>query len=511
MPSPFSASPTISAEDNVRPAWKVLIVDDEEDVHSLFRTIFSASTMEGRGLLFLSAYSARQAKETLLEHPDVAIIILDVVMEEKHAGLALVKDIREGIGNKLVRIILHTGQPGEAPESEVIQRYDINDYRIKTDIRRVHLETSLHCCLRSYAALQRLADLNRGLEQIVGSVSPILAEQGNPHFPSTLLTVAKSVLAPQMAVNNAINVLVSPTDIRVCAATGRFSSAAGFRPAHDLPADIYARLDAQRTVPLGLAVSNADAYVIRLPAGRDKSYLLYLQRDPSAPPLPREIERTFETVLLACAQSAAHRADAEAVRDEIVSRLAGALEARVEEESYEHVRRIAEISCVLAAALRWPPDEIKTLRLAAPLHDFGMLSVSDEVLRKSAPLTADEEALVRQHTVQGASLLSTSTWAELRLATTIAMSHHENWDGTGYPLGTSGEAIPAAGRIVRVADVWDSLGSHRPFRPALSTADAITHMQAHAGTHFDPQVVDALLLNLDVMARIRSTYPDRPE
>ena len=147
--------------------WKVLVVDDEPEVHSITKVALSEFIYDNRELTLLSAYSGQEAKAILEKEPNIALIYLDVVMETDDAGLKLVKYIREELRNIFVRIILRTGQPGQAPEREVIVNYDINDYKEKTDLTAQKLSTAIVAALRGYQALEDLAALNRELENKV--------------------------------------------------------------------------------------------------------------------------------------------------------------------------------------------------------------------------------------------------------------------------------------------------------------------------------------------------------
>jgi len=144
--------------------WKVLIVDDEEDVHTVTRMALRRLVLEDRNMQFLSAYSACEAKKLLHMHSDVAVIILDVVMEDDNAGLSLASYIRKDLGNTMVRIIIRTGDPGQAPEEHVIMDYDINDYREKTELTTQRLRTAFITALRSYRDLSIIATLNLEIE-----------------------------------------------------------------------------------------------------------------------------------------------------------------------------------------------------------------------------------------------------------------------------------------------------------------------------------------------------------
>lgn len=146
--------------------WKILIVDDEAEVHAVTQLALHKFTYAGCGLTFLSAYSAGEAKQILRSHPDIAVILLDVVMENNHAGLDLVKYIREELGNRTVRVILRTGQPGEAPEEAVIRLYDINDYKTKTELTRQRLVATLLISLRVYEHLLQVEASQHQLERL---------------------------------------------------------------------------------------------------------------------------------------------------------------------------------------------------------------------------------------------------------------------------------------------------------------------------------------------------------
>ncbi|MBX3015044.1 MAG: hybrid sensor histidine kinase/response regulator [Caldilineaceae bacterium] len=163
-------APVVAKLDGRLPPWKILIVDDEVEVHQVTQLALQNFSYTDRGLIFLSAYSAQEAQALLHLHTDIAIILLDVVMENNQAGLQLVKYIREEIGNRTIRIILRTGQPGEAPEEAVIRQYDINDYKTKTELTRQRLIATILVSLRAYEHILQvensqwqLAKLNEAL------------------------------------------------------------------------------------------------------------------------------------------------------------------------------------------------------------------------------------------------------------------------------------------------------------------------------------------------------------
>lgn len=151
------------------PAWKLAIVDDDQAVHDGTRFALQNFQLGGRSLELFSAYSAAEGLRLLKAHPDIAVVLLDVVMETEDAGLRLARAIRDELGNELIRIILRTGQPGQAPEHRIVVEYDINDYKAKTELTAERLFTTLTSALRSHDQLRRLDDTRAGLELIVGA------------------------------------------------------------------------------------------------------------------------------------------------------------------------------------------------------------------------------------------------------------------------------------------------------------------------------------------------------
>jgi PAS domain S-box-containing protein len=189
-------------------------------------------------------------------------------------------------------------------------------------------------------------------------------------------------------------------------------------------------------------------------------------------------------------------------RLETVERLAKALEMH-DAETGRHVNRMAAIASFLAGKLGFDDDRVLLLRTAAPMHDVGKVATPDGILRKEGPLSAEEREVMERHTTVGYQILADSESELLRLGATIALTHHERWDGSGYPQGLAGEEIPIEGRITAVADVFDALLSDRCYRSAMSLDDAVEVMGDGRGSHFDPQVIDALLDHLEEAVALR--------
>jgi CHASE2 domain-containing sensor protein len=181
---------------------------------------------------------------------------------------------------------------------------------------------------------------------------------------------------------------------------------------------------------------------------------------------------------------------------EIIHRLAAATDAR-DEETGLHLERIGRLCEQLGLALGLSADEALTLRYASLLHDVGKIAVPDAILTKPGKLTEDEWVVMRRHTTAGADMLAGSRAPIMRMAEQIALTHHERWDGGGYPQGLVGEAIPLVGRICAVCDVFDALLSRRPYKEPWPLEDALAELRRERGSHFDPAVVDAFLNLVD--------------
>ena len=176
---------------------------------------------------------------------------------------------------------------------------------------------------------------------------------------------------------------------------------------------------------------------------------------------------------------------------EVLERLAAAVEFR-DDDTGEHTKRVGMVSSMLAEAIGLPAATVQLIGRGAPLHDIGKVGIPDNILLKAGPLTTEEFEIMKAHTVIGARMLANGRSELVRMSQRIALSHHEWWDGTGYPHRTSGQRIPLEARIVAVADFLDALTHDRPYRLAWSIDETLGEIKKRSGTHFDPAVAHAL-------------------
>lgn len=190
---------------------------------------------------------------------------------------------------------------------------------------------------------------------------------------------------------------------------------------------------------------------------------------------------------------------------ELIQRLGRAAEFK-DNETGLHVMRMSHVSGRLALQLGMDAHFSEQLIHAAPMHDIGKIGIPDHVLLKPGKLDEEELALMRKHPEMGAKILDNSTSPLIKLAHSVALYHHEKWDGSGYPFGLKGEAIPIEARIVAVADVFDALLNKRPYKEAWPVEQAVAEIETNRGKHFDPAIVDAMLQCLPDILEINNNW-----
>ena len=233
-------------------------------------------------------------------------------------------------------------------------------------------------------------------------------------------------------------------------------------------------------------------------AGFDVGGVDYLTK-PVSPPVVRARVRTHLSLV--------RMEELRETRLQIVQRLGRAAEYK-DNETGLHVIRMSHFSQLLALAAGCSPAWAEDLLNAAPMHDVGKIGIPDAVLRKPGPLDADEWATMRRHPEIGAEIIGEHPSGVLQLAREIALAHHEKWDGSGYPRGLAGEAIPLSARIVAIADVFDALTTRRPYKEPWPVQEAMNHIAAQAGKHFDPALVALFAPLLPQLLEIRARWAE---
>lgn len=510
----FSDEEDVAITAPALPPWKVLVIDDDPNVHEVTRLVLRNFIFEGASLELLNAYSGQEGKELITHHPDAALMLLDVSMETDHVGLDLVKHVREDLKNFSVRIVLRTGQPGMAPEEAVIARYDINDYKEKTELTARKMFSLMYSCLRGYRDLMRLENNKRGLEQIIHSTANLYKHSSIDMLSSgvlgqldSLLNLRGTVLAGSQ--NGSIAaVATNNSSLSVIAGTGSFTSTIGHRIDEVLP-DIaiqhlnnFLDLNEQRQV-----IAWEDKLIGLFRGNSGSGRVVYISGFS-----PKTDFDTYLINLYLCTagdsiENLMLREEIEDTQRELIYRLGDAVETR-SKESGNHVKRVAELSYRMALLVGMSEREATLLKYASPMHDVGKIGIPDMILGKPGRLESGEWEVMKRHTIIGHQLLSGSSREILTMSSVIALEHHEKWDGSGYPSGKRGEEIHIAARITAIVDVFDALGSRRCYKEKWEMETITQEMASLSGKHFDPNLLDIFFKNLDHLVTVRAIYPD---
>lgn len=494
------------------PPWRILIVDDEPEIHNVTKLALDDFSFLGRALEYLHAYSGKEAREVLAREDDIAIVLLDVVMETDHEGLDVVKYIREELDNHLLRIILRTGQPGQAPALKVIKEYDINDYKEKSELTAEKLICAVYTGLSAYRDLRALAANKRGLEKVIEASASIFETRSVNKFAQGVLEQLAALLFMDQdtLITRASGVAteVQETELTVIAGTGHYEATVG-KEAHEAfdPVTVE-RIEA--AIKEKRSIIGKDYFAGYYHTGMGNQEVVYVGgTDPLSIPDGKLVEMFCKNVALAQHNLELNQEVEESQR-EVVLVLSEAIEQR-SKETGNHVRRVGEFARLLGQLYGLPEEEVETLAMAAPLHDAGKIGIPDAILNKPGRHDDEEREIMKTHAQIGEQILDKYERPILKAASILCGQHHEKWDGTGYPRGLKGEDIHIYGRITALADIFDALASERCYKEPWPIDKVLNYLREERGKTFDPQLIDLFLDNLDQVEAIRNKYRDSME
>jgi response regulator RpfG family c-di-GMP phosphodiesterase len=488
--------------------WKVLLVDDEPDIHDITKLTLSRFRLDGRALSFVHAYSGEQAKEVLAREKDIALVFLDVVMEKEDSGLEVARWMRQDLDNQFTRIVLRTGQPGQAPEERVIVDYDINDYKEKTELDRTKLFTTTFAALRAYRDIMKVEDARRvqqnyreGLERVIAASAHIFQQRNLKDFASGLLQQVVALLRLEQSMLlrlKAASLIAGESQYEVLARIGDMEGEV-------ISPELIAQLDDARRNRISKL--QGDTYVGYFPNSSGKVSLLVLKGVEEISEIDAQLLEVFCSGVAIAFDNILLNQEITDTQAELILRLGDVVESR-SNEAGNHVRRMSQICHLLAQESGLSDDETAVLMHAAPMHDIGKIATPDAVLLKPGKLTPEEWEVMKQHPTVGLQILDGSQRPILKAAAVIAHQHHEKYDGTGYPQGLKGEAIHPYARIVAVADVFDALSHERCYKEAWPVEKVTEYLREVAGHHLDPYYVGLLIKNMDRAVEINRNWPD---
>ncbi len=493
--------------------WKIMIVDDEPAMHDVTTLALKGVRFQGRELRFVHCYSGAEAKDAIVRHPDTAVMLLDVVMETEHAGLDVASFVRAQAGNQKVRIVLRTGQPGQAPERKVISDYDSNDSKEKTDLTANKLFTLMYACLRAYRDIETIERSKLGLVQVIESSADIFKLSSIDRFAAGVLEQLSALLGADRGVlylsgeheRSGLALRLEGSMWHTIAGTGVYRSLCGKPVEHVLePAklDLLKQAQAQQC-----NVLQGDVFVGYFEDRSGHRNLLLIDGVSHMEPLEQYLVDMFTRNVNIAFENVYLHEDIEATQAEIVYLLGEAVERR-SRETGNHVKRVAEISRLLALEVGLSSQEAEVLCMASPMHDLGKIAIPDAILNKPGLHSPEEQVIMRTHAEVGYQMLRNSRRRVLQAASIVAHEHHERWDGAGYPRGLAGNDIHIYGRITAVADVFDALGSNRCYKQAWPVEKIQSLFIQESGKQFDPALVDILLRRMDEVVAIRARLPD---
>lgn len=490
--------------------WSILVVDDEPDVHQVTQWSLRDFKFDGRPIQIESAYSMAQAVEMLNARNDYAVVLLDVVMEHESAGLMLIHHIRCVMNNRLIRIVLRTGQPGEAPEEKVMMEYDINDYREKTEITASRLRALTIGALRSYRDFVTIDHTRKSLEMIIESLAGMHEHKTISKLATDSLTQLARILGEHPSGGNKPSRGLSALkyggqDYIVLSGLGEYDRLLGTKLNDTGEGELDSLVRKAATEHRSLY--RKDKIALYSQGKQDVESIIYLEGSAGNSAWERALFEVFRMNLDVAFDNILLNKEMETTQKEIIQTLGEAAEAR-SHETGQHVKRVAEWAWLVARRLGLPPDEAEILRMAAPTHDVGKLGVPDVILNKPGPLTIEEFEIVKQHCRIGYEILRRSERPLMQISARIALEHHEKWDGTGYPNRMKATEAHIYSRIVALADVFDALGNYRVYKEAWPIERIIDYIRAERGHHFDPDVVDVFLNNIEDVLIIRDALPD---
>jgi len=508
-PLPYGSRSKLPTSSNC--TWKLLIVDDEEEVHLLTRMVLKNYEFEGQGLSLLSAYSGAGARQILRDNPDVAIILLDVVMEQEDSGLRLVRHIRNELDNKNVRIILRTGQPGQAPEHDVVNQYDINDYKAKTELTAQKLFTTVTSALRSWRDIQSITVRNQGLQKIINSGASLFEWHSRSEFATGVLKQLVLLANGDRDCEQDYSGLTARRQsgqFIIQGGVGRFAHMNG-RNVQDVVPDATNEM-VQRAERQGTDFFFNHSYVCCIRADNDEEILFLLKGAKNSQTLDEDLICIYMSNVALAFHNVNLSLEIIDTQKEIIHTLGEVVETR-SKETANHVLRVGKMAQLLALRTGMDPDEAAVLRLAAPMHDVGKVGIPDAILHKPGVLSDEEYKVMQTHTTIGWEILGKSERRIMRSAAVVAHQHHERWDGKGYPHGLAEEKIHIFGRITAIVDVFDAVINKRCYRDAKELGEVVKMLRQGRGTHFDPELVDCFLANLTEFVGVVRSHPDKAD
>ncbi|TDT72525.1 response regulator receiver domain-containing protein [Hypnocyclicus thermotrophus] len=475
--------------------WKIIIADDEPDIHSVTKLVLKDFKYDNKKLELINCYNDKETKHALINNKDTAIILLDVVMNKNNSGLEIVKFIRNELNNRSIRIILRTGQPGLAPERNIILNYDINDYKEKTELTAQKLITSIISSLRAYKEIINIERNKLVLEKII-SIAPKLfkLEHNLKSFSKLIADEFKDTFDIDKS-------------FILCVKKKSFNIIHSFSIEKEEIKNIYKNLFLNSNIeclkrPKDSLIKE-NIFVGCLKYFNNKKLYVYFENTEPLSDIDKNLINIFWKNIGTAVENIILNEEILSTQKDVILTLGEAIENRSEKTNF-HVKRISEYAYLFAKKYGLDEHKSKILKYAAPLHDIGKIGITEKILNKPTKLKFEEFEVAKQHAQIGHNILKISKRALLQASAIIAYEHHEKWDGTGYPRGLKGKEINIFSRIISICDVFDSMLHPKIYRKEYSLEKTLEYIKSEKGKHFEPKLVDILLENIEEFIKIKN-------
>lgn len=489
--------------------WNVLVVDDDESVHAITKLVLNDFEFMSKKIKLIHAYSEKEAIEKIDElGEDLAVMLLDVVMATEKSGFVVAEYIRNIKRNTNTRIILRTGQPGQAPEREVVVRYDINDYKLKTELTADKLFITVFTGIRAFNDLHKLSIGKSNLRKILDASKEVHRKYTYKIFIEEILKQFKFFVQGDKENNEILGWIATEKDeqflVEACVGSG--SDTYLGKSLEDIASEETLELlkEVTKTGQISVKVNKFMAY---FESHSRTKYFVYFENIDIEEKIEAEVLEVFCNNILSAIENFHLSEEISNTQKDIIYTLGEIVETKSNEVGF-HIKRVSEYTRILAELYGEDPIEAEIIAVASTMHDIGKIVVDDSILKKPEKLLDSEFEIIKKHSDVGYNMLRNSTGKIVEYAAIIAHQHHEKYNGKGYPLGLKGEEINIYARMVAIADVFDALVSKRVYKEKWTIEDTIKEFKKERGEHFDPYLVDLFLTNLDRFLEVMEKYKD---
>lgn len=495
--------------------WTILIIDPDDDFHRSCRTTLADLAFHDMRVHILSASGPTDARALLPANPGLAMVLLTLAPGGDGRALALIAHVRNDLRNHRMQIVACTDGTDGAFERAVVQRYEVNEFRTRSEMMGDRLCTVVIESLRAYS---NALSLETNYKMMVATTGVFALKSPSTFYFNMLLQLDAMLDGGR----NSLLCVRDPdrdiADFVVKAASGRFLRWMNGPLASVEDGRVVAAI--RHAADSGETVHRHELCVFRLRCRGDSLVVAYAELTPAALPIDRRLVEVFRDKAASALNNLLLTDELNAVQKATVHALANIADHSDQFDS-GHLRRFERMTAATAAKMlerQICPREVdrvlvEHIGLASTLHDIGLYRIPESILLNVDELMEDDHMIIRLHPKVGHEILATAATplrgrSLLSIAADIALGHHERYDGSGYPGGLKGDAVPVSARIAGVVDVFDALVTDRVRRSAWSVTDALDWMRGRAGKEFDARVVEAFALAIaDILKEEPQFFP----